>query len=132
MKIPLDQSCRHVLIVETTIHSADTSRSLDLVAAVDTGASNVMIPLEVARSLGYPAESAPEEPVVTGGGVVYGRRITLARIDVGPASATNIVALCHYLPEECAVDALVGLSFLTRFHLRFDFDAWEMELVPRG
>ena len=38
----------------------------------------------------------------------------------------------HDLPEESGIDALVGLSFLTRFRVAFDFDAWEMELLPRA
>ncbi len=48
------------------------------------------------------------------------------------ATARDVEAICHDLPEECPVDALLGLSFLTRFNISFDFDAWEMELVPRA
>ncbi len=51
---------------------------------------------------------------------------------MGPASARDVEAVCHDLPEETMLDALVGLSFLTRFDVRFDFAAWEMELAPRA
>lgn len=77
-------------------------------------------------------ENALRQRIVTGGGVVYAPRIVLSRIEVGRASTSAVEAVCHHLPEECAVDALLGLSFLTRFRASFDFGAWDMELVPRG
>ncbi len=100
--------------------------------AVDTGASSTVIPTEAARQLGYLEDGLPQERVVMGNSVVYAPRIVLARVGVEGASAADIETLCHDLPEDSVIDALVGLSFLMRFNVRFDFDAWEMELTPRA
>ncbi len=92
----------------------------------------MVISAEVARSLGYSLEDAPAKRVLTSAGVIDAPKIVLARVDVGCASATEVEAICHDLPEESFINALVGLSFLTRFDVRFDFRAWEMELIPRS
>ncbi len=131
MKIPLDPSTREALVVRIIVYDCTGERSLRLVAAVDTGASVTMIPRDAARKLGYPVESIEPERVIAGDGAFYAPRITLGRVDVGPASGRDVEAICHDLPEETTLEALVGLSFLTRFDVRFDFEAWEMELVPR-
>ena len=91
-----------------------------------------MIPREAAQSLGYVLDGVPTEQVVTGDGMLQAPKIIIGSIDVGGVRAMDVPALCHDLPEQSFVDALLGLSFLTRFHLRFDFDAWEMELLPRS
>ena len=132
MKVPLDPSYRSILVVETTVYSAGEEVRTKLVAAVDTGASSFVIRPQVARSLGYPAETAPVERVVAGSSVFYAPKIVLARVDVGAASATDVDAISHDLPEESLVDALVGLSFLTSFQVSFDFESWEMDLSPRA
>lgn len=132
MTIPLDEAFKSLLVVKMTAYDPRGEQPWQLRAAIDTGASSVMIPVEVALALGYSLDDAEKGRVVTGEGVVYAPRIILGRAEVGGATATEVEALCHDLPEDCLVDALVGLSFLTRFHVGFDFDAWEMELTPRG
>lgn len=131
MRIPFDRSRRNALVVRMLVHGRAGRRPLELRAAVDTGASTTMIPLAAARLLGYPVDGADSERIVTDGGVVYAPRIVLSRVDVGPASARGVEAICRDMPEEAMLDALVGLSFLTRFDVHLDFEAWEMELVPR-
>ena len=132
MKIPFDTSARTSLIVPMTVQDRAGKSSWDLSAAVDTGASYCFIPWEAARFLGYLSDEMERVRVVSGEGVVYAPRIVLGRIDVGTVGARDVEAVCRDLPEEAPVDALLGLSFLTRFRLSFDFDAWEMELTPRG
>ena len=132
MNVPLDPFRRHILVCRAKAYASDKQHSGELVAAVDTGSTHVMIPPDTARSLGYSLEGAPRARFVTGSGVVYAPRIVLARMEVGRASAEAVEAVCHDLPEECGVDALLGLSFLTRFDVRLDFGAWEMELTPRA
>ncbi len=132
MKIPFDASVRTSLIAPMIVQDRAGKSSWDLSAAVDTGASYCSIPWEAARLLGYLSDEMERVRVVSGEGVVYAPRIVLGRVDVGPASARDVEAICHDLPEEAPVDALVGLSFLTRFRLSFDFDEWEMQLTPRG
>lgn len=104
----------------------------ELRAAVDTDASCTMIPWEAARSLGYRPDDSDTQRVVSGVGVLCVPRIVPGRVDVGPASVRDVEAVRHDLPEECGIDALLGLSFLTRFRVSFDFDEWEMDLTPRG
>ncbi len=132
MKISLDRSYPRTLVVPVRLYDREGNRSWRLLGAVDTGASTVMIPRDVARLLAYPLDGVEPERLVAGNGVFYAPRIMLARVDVEGASATDVEAICHDLPEECPVDALIGLSFLTRFNVAFDFDAWEMELQPRA
>ena len=131
MRIPLDPSTRKTLVVSMLVHGREGERPWELLAAVDTGASSTMIPWEAARSLGYRPDDSDTQRVVTGEGVLHVPRIVLGRVDVGAASERGVEAVCHDLPEECGIDALLGLSFLTRFRLSFDFDEWEMDLTPR-
>ena len=132
MKVPFDPSIKTALVVEMLVYGPAGARPLELLAAVYTGASTTMIPTAAARLLGYPVDSAQRQRIVMGGGVPYAPRIVLVRLDVGPASERGVEAICHDLPKESMLDALVGLSFLTRFDLAFDFAAWEMELAPRA
>ncbi len=132
MRIPFDPSIKTALVVTMVIYDRAGQRPSTLRAAVDTGAGTTMIPVAAARSLGYLPSEADSTRIVTASGVLYAPRIVLDRVDVGPASAQGVEAICHDLPRESMLDALVGLSFLTRFGARFDFEAWEMELVPRA
>ncbi len=132
MNIPLDPSVKGALVVEMEVYGRAGEGPWKLRAAVDTGASATMIPAAVARLLGYPLDGTEPERIVTGSGVVYAPRVVLDRLDIGPASARGVEAICHDLPQECTVDALLGLSFLTRFDVRFDFAAWQMQLAPRA
>ncbi len=132
MKISFDATSRQALVVDMLIYCPGRERSWKLRAAIDTGASTSLIPSEAALSLGYRPDGSETQRIVTGEGILYLPRIVLGRVDVGPASVRDVEAVCHDLPEEAPVDALLGLSFLTRFRLSFDFDAWEMELTPRA
>lgn len=132
MRIPLDPLRRKALVVPLVLCGPTGKRFRRLRAAVDTAASTTLIPPGAARALGYSLEGAESEQIASGGSVFHAPRIVLDRVDVGPASARGVEALCHDLPRETGLDALVGLSFLTRFDVRFDFGAWVMELVPRA
>jgi clan AA aspartic protease (TIGR02281 family) len=132
MRVPLDPTRPGALIVSMFVYDPVGEKPLELRAAVDTGASVTIIPWDIARSLGYPTGTAPSRRIVAGDGVYYAPTVLLSRVDVGPASARDVEAICHDLPQEALVDALVGLSFLTRFDVHLDFAAWEMELAARG
>ena len=132
MRIPLDRSDRNALLAPLRVYDPEGNFSLELVAAVDTGAGAVLIPRKVARRLGYRIDDAEEQRFVAGTGIFFAPRITLGRVDVGQASETGVEAICYDLPQESGLGALIGLTFLTRFNVAFDFDAWEMELQPRA
>ena len=131
MRIPFDPSVRTALIVEMQVHGPVRNSPLRLRAAVDTGAHTILIPRAAARLLGYPLDGAESERIITGSGIIHAPRIVLDRVDVGPASVREVEAICHDLPRESMLDALVGLSFLTEFDVRLDFEAWEMEFARR-
>lgn len=130
MRILFDPSINTALVVKMRVYGPARTQPLRLRAAVDTGAGTTMIPVEAARSLGYPLGEADSIRIVTASGVISAPKIVLGRVDVGPASAREVEAICHDLPKESMLDALVGLSFLKSFDVRLDFDAWEMELAP--
>lgn len=130
MRILFDPSINTALVVPMVIYDRAGQRPSTLRAAVDTGAGTTMIPVEAARSLGYPLDEAGSIRIVTASGVISAPKIVLGRVDVGPASAREVEAICHDLPKESMLDALVGLSFLKSFDVRLDFEAWEMELAP--
>ena len=94
MKIPLDRSNPRSLVVPVRVYGPEGQRWSELVAAVDTGASAVMIPREVARALGYRLDGAEPQRVVAGNTVFYPPKIVLARMDVllGPHRSQTLRA----------------------------------------
>jgi clan AA aspartic protease (TIGR02281 family) len=132
MKIHFDALRRKALVVPMFVYGPAGGRPVELRAAVDTGASTTMIPPEAARLLGYSLENAQSERVAMGGGAFSVPKVVLDRVDIGPASERDVEAVCHDLPQESRLDAVVGLSFLTRYDVRFDFATWQMELLPRA
>ena len=86
---------------------------------VDTGASTVVIPLEVAKQL---METAPKDaPKVSAkladGTVREGTPILLASVEVDGVRAENVQAVAMEMPRG---HGLLGMSFLGRFHVRVD------------
>lgn len=90
--------------------------------ALDTGATYVMIPWEIAEVLGYEPELSKERiNMITASGVEKAPLITLKAVDVLGKRAENIRAIIHDLPQESYVDGLLGLSFLKNFRVCLDF-----------
>ena len=86
---------------------------------VDTGASTVVIPLEVARQL---MEDAPKDPgkvsaKLADGTVREGTPVLLESVEVSGARAENVQAIAMEMPRG---HGLLGMSFLNRFHVRVD------------
>lgn len=97
--------------------------------ALDTGATYVMLPWEIAEVLGYEPELSKERiNMITASGVEKAPLITLKAVDVLGKRAENIKAIVHDLPQESYVDGLLGLSFLKNFKVCLDFREGVLEI----
>lgn len=100
--------------------------------AVDTGATYVMIPWDLAESLGYQPERSRERiEMVTASGVERAPLITLKSVRLAGLEAKGVKALVHDLPPRSFVDGLLGLSFLKNFKFCLDFKRGLLELYSR-
>lgn len=114
-----------VLDVELRGDSSITTKRM----ALDTGATFVTIPWEVAELLGYQPELTKEKTtMITASGVEAAPFITLKGVSALGNKAANVRALVHDLPQKSYVDGLLGLSFLRKFHLFIDFQKGYLEL----
>ncbi len=79
---------------------------------IDTGASYTMIPLKVARALGYDPSVAQRIPVITASAVEYTPLVTVPTMKCLGYQLRNVPVVCHDLPPQSAVDGLLGLNAL--------------------
>lgn len=78
---------------------------------VDTGASEVSIPLETALRLGIPFQHAEKAEYATAGGKVIGHRVVLESVKVGNLEVFGVPAHVS-LGRDGPRDILLGMSFL--------------------
>lgn len=83
---------------------------------VDTGASDVVLPESVARSLGLDLEGARTAIYGTANGMIQQSLVTLDSVDLGGARALKVPASV----SKTMTTGLLGLSFFN--HFRYDFD----------
>ena len=91
--------------------------------ALDTGATFVTIPTDVARKLGYEVDQPDtSSPVTTASGVIEAPLIELASVETLGARSDNVRAVCIDMPAGLRFRGLLGMSFLRNFdidlHLR--------------
>jgi len=98
--------------------------------ALDTGASYVMIPWNIAETLGLRPELVKEKiEMITASGAEDTPVVTLESISVAGNEVKNVKAIVHDLPPKSYVDGLLGLSFLKNFNLNFNFKEGYFELI---
>ena len=98
--------------------------------ALDTGATYVIIPWDVAELLGYNPELSKERvTMITASGVESAPVIELKSISVLGKKAFKVRSIVHDLPQKSYVDGLLGLSFLKNFELKINFKEGELELI---
>ncbi|MCK4614478.1 MAG: retroviral-like aspartic protease family protein [Thermoplasmata archaeon] len=115
-----------VIVVDVTLHG-DGKKKLEM--ALDTGATYMMIPWEIADVLGYRPELSKERiTLITPSGIEKVPLITVKSVSVLGKSANNINAVVHDLPQKSYVDGLLGLSFLKNFRLNIDFRGGTLDL----
>jgi aspartyl protease family protein len=85
---------------------------------VDTGATVVALPEEVARQLGL--ERGPAHSVHTANGRAVAYSTRLHQLDLGGARAENVAA--SIVPGMTGDEALLGMSFLSRFDIAMTGD----------
>lgn len=77
---------------------------------------------DTAMALGYdPARSPERRRIITGSSIEYAPAITIQKITAIGESLINTEALCHDLPVESGIEALLGLNFLRLFDLCIEF-----------
>lgn len=109
-----------IIVVTPTIIGINGRRRVDM--ALDTGATYVMIPWDIAAMLGYSPELSKERvELVTASGIEKAPLITLNSVYMLDKKATNVKAIVHDLPQKSYVDGLLGLSFLRNFEVRLNF-----------
>lgn len=120
-----------VLMVEVHINGAGPYNLV-----LDTGATLTCIDERVARQLSLPRKTGA---IGLGAGVGGSGRVELVHIDsvrLGATTLQNLTACVldlRHLRELGAggVSGLLGLNFLTNFHVTLDFDQRLMTLVPK-
>jgi len=97
--------------------------------ALDTGATYMMIPWEIAEVLGYePALSRERIDMVTASGVEKVPLVVLKSVILLGKCATDVQAIIHNLPQRSYVDGLLGLSFLRNIKIYIDFRTGVLEI----
>ena len=118
----------HIIIVR--VKCEDTNGRLSyLNMALDTGASMSLIPWQAAERLGLdPARTRRRARFMTGSGMEVAPVLTVPVMELLGVRVTNVLALCHDLPQRSLVDGLLGLSFLRHCRLAIDFPRGVLEL----
>lgn len=127
MKIEIDRTAPFIVIPVTLVGK---SANYIVNMALDTGATFVMIPWDVAEHLGYdPTISDERISITTASTVEKVPLITLEEIDVLGLSLKNVKVAVHDLPPKSRVDGLLGLSYLTNFNMKLMFKDGYLELI---
>ena len=118
-KINFDKEL-NVIVVDVFIEHNGIQKKVRM--ALDTGATYVMIPWEVAEILKLQPQLLQEKiDMVTASGVEKVPLVTLSHMKVGNSEAHDVKAMIHDLPAKSYVDGLLGLSFLRNFNVHLDF-----------
>ena len=98
---------------------------------IDTGATNVTIPLKTAEELGFDLSGqVPAHRVSTAGGGVMAWEIELEEIELAGWSLSGIKALVLDIPGQPDL-GLLGLDFLNNFVVNIDSEAGVLLLEPK-
>lgn len=127
MKFKIDRR-EPLIVIPVGLKSKLSSYIVNM--ALDTGATFVIIPWDVAENLGYdPAISDERISITTASTVEKVPLITLDEINVLGHSKKKVKVAIHDLPPKSRVDGLLGLSFLNNFNLKLMFKDGYLELI---
>ncbi len=114
-----------IVDAELEVNGIKTTKSM----ALDTGATYILIPWDVAEGLGIKAEFLKERiETVTASGVEKVPLINLDFVRALGKEVKEVKAIVHDLPQKSYVDGLSGLSFLRNFNLNINFVEGCLEL----
>lgn len=83
---------------------------------------HTLIPWEDVIQLGYdPFAAKKRVPIITAAGIIEAPMIVINEIKTGELTAENVEAIVHNLPEQSAVNMLLGVSFLKNFVTTIDY-----------
>ena len=110
-----------VVLLWVSIDGPNGSAQVEMV--LDTGATFVTVPTDVARKLGYDVDQTDTTtPVTTASGVTEVPLIELASVETLGARSEHVRAICLDMPGGLRFRGLLGMSFLRNFdidlHLR--------------
>lgn len=126
MKLEIDRKASLIVI---PVNLVGKSASYIVNMAIDTGATFVMIPWDVAEHLGYdPTTSEERISITTASTVEKVPLITIKEMEVLGRLRKNVKVAVHDLPSKSRVDGLLGLSFLNDFNLKLMFKKGYLEL----
>lgn len=112
--------------VTATINDSEGKRLL-----LDTGATFVSIPQSMAADTNFSMRDVRKIQLQTANGITEGKLTRADRIAIGPLAATNVPVIV--VPDENlgTDNALLGMSFLSRFKISVDSGARKLTLTPR-
>jgi len=115
-----------LITLEVEVFRGSKSRIIRM--ALDTGATFLMLPWDIAAILGYDVAQIQERlSITTASGVEIVPLLTLERVRVLGQEIRRVKAICHNLPAQSAVDGLLGLSFLKHFDIDLYFRQGRLE-----
>jgi len=95
---------------------------------IDTGATDVVLPIGVAKQLGLDLESARTQRYRTANGVIESEVVVLESVDLGGARVENVPASVSATMRT----GLLGLSYFNHFRYRIDPVAGVVTLEDNG
>ena len=127
MQIRLEKDAS-IIVLEVELVGKIGKCKVDM--ALDTGATFVMIPWDIAESLGYDPASSPARTIITTASTIEkAPLITLEQVKVFDVEVDNIKVVVHDLPPKSRVDGLLGLSFLKHFDINLHFKKGSLEIL---
>lgn len=117
------------VIVLTVTLKSEYGEKKKIEMALDTGATYILIPWDIAEALGYePAYSKQKINLTTASGNEKSPLITVDCVSVLGKEVKNVQCIVHDLPEASRIDGLLGLSFLRWFKVCLDFKNGVLEI----
>lgn len=105
------------------------NRSMKTYMIMDTGASLTLISPRAAKQLGL--KLGPRVSLITANGTTSAPLARLGSLKVGKAEAHGVDVTVQNFSPDPRIDGLLGLNFLSRFHVSIDSKRQRLTLTPR-
>lgn len=125
--IKFPQNAQRNIFVDCTINNEVSQKFI-----LDTGASMVSIPLATANKLGIDVtnENYTTRIIATASGIFKTKEVNLDSITINGKNIYNVPATIIDLPQDRAL-GLLGMNFLSRFHMELNNEKGEILLTPK-
>jgi clan AA aspartic protease (TIGR02281 family) len=105
------------------------NRSMKTYMIMDTGASLTVISPRAAKKLGL--KLGPRVSLITANGTTSAPLARLGSLKVGKAEAHGVDVTVQDFSPDPRIEGLLGLNFLSRFHVSIDSKRQRLTLTPR-